>query len=84
MLSPCDDRNDCIVDICGGNGQPNVCGRTPVADGGMPNRCDGGTTTISGTVLAPTNAANGYGQPDPIPGALIYVPNAPVASLDGA
>jgi hypothetical protein len=36
----------------------------------------GGTTSVSGTVLAPTPPV--YGTPDPIYGALVYVPNAPV------
>lgn len=37
--------------------------------------CTGGaTTTISGTIYAPNGT-------DPIPGALVYVPNAPVAAF---
>ncbi len=67
-----------LPDICGGGGRPNVCGNTPMPDGGVPPVCDGGTTSISGTVLAPTNPALGYGQPDPIYNALVYVPSSPV------
>ncbi len=76
------------TDICGGGGFPNVCGGN-VPDGGLCTNlcqqqvaCDSGSTTISGNVVAPTNPANGYGQPDPINGALVYVPNAPVAGFD--
>lgn len=39
--------------------------------------CGGGTTTsLSGTVVAPTPSQ--YGAPDPIYNAIVYVPNAPV------
>ncbi len=65
-------------DICGGGGRPNVCGDSPSPDGGVLATCDAGTTTLSGTVLAPTNPALGYGQPDPIYNALVYVPSSPV------
>ncbi len=37
-----------------------------------------GATTLTGVVLAPTHADAGYGYPDPIPGALVYVPNGTV------
>jgi len=40
--------------------------------------CDGGTTTLTGTVLAPTDPTKGFGNPDPIPNALVYVPSAPL------
>jgi hypothetical protein len=75
--------------ICGGAGMPGVCGDN-VADSGMQCvnlcqqqvACDGGvTTTITGTVYAPTNPALGYGNPDPLYGALVYVPNSPVQPL---
>ncbi|GMU61339.1 MAG: hypothetical protein AMXMBFR34_31020 [Myxococcaceae bacterium] len=79
------------LDICGGSGIPSVCGSV-VPDGGATctNLClnqaqcpgvDGGTTLV-GTVYAPTQADAGFGQPDPIPGALIYVPNGTVAPFD--
>jgi hypothetical protein len=72
--------------ICGGGGVPSVCGGGG-ADGGVPctNLClkqmpcaNGATTTISGTVLAPTNKALGYGDPDPLYNALVYIPNGKV------
>lgn len=78
-------------DICGGAGIPSVCGSVGVDAGACTNLClnqmacpgvDGGTT-FTGTVYAPTQADAGYGQPDPIPGALIYVPNGTVGSLQG-
>jgi len=70
-------------DICGGSGVPNQCGHAS-ADAGTAcvNLCThqtscpgGGTTTLTGTVRAPTDPAAGYGNPDPLPGALVYVPN---------
>ncbi len=72
--------------ICGGGGGANQCGNSLLPDGGacvnLCNRvakCDGGSTTVSGTVYAPTNPNLGYGNPDPLYGALVYVPNSPVA-----
>jgi hypothetical protein len=75
------------LDICGGSGRPSVCGSIlPDAGQACTNLClnqaactgtDGGTT-FTGTVVAPTQADAGYGNPDPIPGALVYVPNATV------
>ncbi len=72
-------------DICGGGGTPNVCGGG-ARDGGMPactGLCTqqvpcpgGGTTTVSGTVVAPTPPQ--YGTPDPLYNALVYVPNGTV------
>ncbi|HUB07059.1 MAG TPA: hypothetical protein VMB50_08660 [Myxococcales bacterium] len=38
----------------------------------------GGTTSLSGTVYAATNPANGFGNPDPLPNVLVYVPNGTV------
>jgi len=66
-------------DICGGGGTPSVCG------GGTPctglclqqASCDGGTpTTLTGRVVAGTLLT--YGNPDPIPNVLVYVPNSTV------
>jgi hypothetical protein len=67
---------------CGGDGVANVCpGTMGVAT--CDNLCkqqmtcpNGGTTTVSGTVFAPTPPK--YGAPDPIYNAIVYVPNAPV------
>ena len=72
--------------ICGGGGMPSVCGNN-VSDAAPPCtglctqivNCGGGAhTTITGTVYAPTNPALGYGQPDPVPNVLVYIPNAPL------
>ena len=70
-------------DICGGGGMPSVCGGgnpAPPCTGLCNNQvhCDGGSTTLSGTVYAPTNPLNGYGNPDPLYNALVYVPNSAV------
>ena len=68
--------------FCGGGG-PNQCG-TGNTDAGVPctNLCTqipvcspGVHTTITGTVYAPTNPLLGYGAPDPLPNALVYIPN---------
>ena len=75
-------------DICGGSGIPSVCGSN-IPDGGAACvnlcqkqvACTTGTTTLTGTVYAPTDPALGYGSPDPIPNALVYVPNAPLQPL---
>ena len=72
--------------ICGGGGMPSVCGNSN-ADAGTQCtglctqivNCGGNVhTTISGTVYAPTNPALGYGQPDPLPNVLVYIPNGQV------
>ena len=79
-----------LPDICGGAGVPSVCGAKLPDAGACTNLCqkqeacvgvDGGTT-LSGTVVAPTAADAGYGQPDPIPGALVYIPNGTVEPLN--
>lgn len=84
------DCGTCDIDagiICGGGGVPNACG-TNIPDAGsctglcpQQNLCDAGVNTVTGTIVAPTNAAAGYGAPDPIPGALVYVPNAAVQPI---
>ncbi len=78
-------------DICGGAGTPSVCGSVPFDAGACVNLCLNQAvctpttkTKLSGAVLAPTDPALGFGQPDPIPGALIYVPNAPVLPFPDA
>jgi hypothetical protein len=79
------------IDICGGAGTPSVCGSVAPDAGACTNLClnqmqcpgvDGGTT-LTGVVYAPTAQDAGYGAPDPIPGALIYIPNSAVGSLEG-
>ena len=77
-------------DICGGAGIPSVCGRNiPDGGGNCTNlcmhqaQCSGNTTTtVTGVVLAPTDSTAGYGNPDPISNALVYVPNATVSPFD--
>ncbi|PZR18667.1 MAG: hypothetical protein DI536_01950 [Archangium gephyra] len=79
-------------DICGGAGTPSVCGSVRPDAGPCVNLCPNQVacpgnpdrTTLTGVVVAPTQADAGYGEPDPIPNALIYVPNSPLASLDGS
>ncbi len=66
-------------DICGGNGMPNKCVTGPACTGLclQQNPCTGmAPTSITGTVTAPghTNTMT-WGNPDPIFGALVYVPN---------
>jgi hypothetical protein len=71
--------------ICGG-AMPSVCGAPPVVDAGttctnlclQQVACDGGSTTLSGTVVAGTDPTKGFGMPDPIYNALVYVPNGTV------
>jgi hypothetical protein len=75
--------------ICGGGGVPNNCGDSNI-DGGtasctnlclaIPTCAAGTTTTISGTVVAPTPPA--YGTPDPLYDALVYIPNSVGGVLD--
>ncbi len=69
--------------VCGGGGTPSVCGGDATDAGSCTNLCrqqvscsNGATTTISGTVYAPTPPQ--YGQPDPLYNALVYVPNGQV------
>ena len=72
-------------DICGGSGKAGVCGDVPPCNNLCPyqNACDGGTTTLSGTVVAGTLSTyipSGMG-PDPIPNVIVYVPNSSPAAF---
>jgi hypothetical protein len=62
------------TDALGGGGGPDA---SCTGDGGLCGQvveCDGGATTVSGTVYAP----NGV---EPVPGALVYVPNCALSNL---
>jgi hypothetical protein len=70
-------------EVCGGGGAPSVCGGNDSDAGSCTDLClqqmnCGGslTTTITGTVFAPTPPL--YGQPDPLYNAFVYVPNGTV------
>ncbi len=63
-------------ETCGGGGTPSVCGMVCTGLCLRQVNCDAGTTTVSGIVYAPTPPQ--YGSPDPLPGAVVYVPNAAV------
>jgi hypothetical protein len=75
---------DCGVcaapNVCGGGGLPNVCGNS-FPGGGSFAQCDGGVTTLSGVVVAGTDPARGFGAPDPVVNAYVYVPSGPVRPI---
>jgi hypothetical protein len=60
--------------FCGGGGG-NVCG-VGIGDGGIVfGNCGGGAvTTVTGVAVAGTDPTRGFGQPDPIYNALVYIP----------
>jgi hypothetical protein len=64
--------------ICGGGGTASVCGTSAACTGlclqQVTCSTPGVTTTVTGTVYAP----NGM---DPLPNALVYVPNSPVLAF---
>jgi hypothetical protein len=71
-------------DTCGGAGIPRVCGNesqrcTNLCLRQQRNCPVGGTTVVTGTVLAPTPPK--FGAPDPIYNALVYVPNGTVEAF---
>jgi hypothetical protein len=75
---------DCTVagDTCGGGGVPNLCGQPP-CEGLCQQQmaCATQTTTITGKVTAPGHDdVATWGTPDPIYGAVVYVPNGPPPS----
>jgi hypothetical protein len=67
-----------LPNTCGGGGTPGQCGNTNCTGLCMQQvNCSGGvTTTVTGTVVAGTLPQ--YGNPDPVPNVLVYVPNAPL------
>jgi hypothetical protein len=67
--------------VCGGAGAPGVCGSKPCTNLCIRQvACAGSaTTSVSGTVYAPTPPK--FGSPDPIVNAIVYVPNAAVTSF---
>jgi hypothetical protein len=67
-------------DVCGGAGQANMCGTTVPCTGLCPKQylCDGGSATLSGTVVAGTIGTylpTGTLYGDPVPNVLVYIPN---------
>jgi len=82
------DCGGCVAPaICGGGGTASECGDSNIPDGstictglcGQIPSCSGGvnTTTVTGRVYAPTNPTLGYGAPDPIQHAHVFIPNDP-------
>jgi hypothetical protein len=70
-------------EICGGSGSPNNCGSTCTNLCTHQPKCDAGSTTFTGTVTAPGHVSDvaNWGNPDPIPGAIVYVPNGTVQAF---
>jgi hypothetical protein len=69
---------------CGAGGRGGVCGRPCTGLCAQQVACDGGATTISGTVVAGTPAIYlpaGVTAGDPVPNVLVYVPNGPVQAF---
>jgi hypothetical protein len=73
----------CVAPQFCGASTPSKCGiGTIPTDAGTYVTCDGGgVTSISGTVLAGTDPTLGFGQPDPIYNAYVYVPSGPVQAI---
>jgi hypothetical protein len=77
----------CIApDICGGGGTPGQCGDSNISGDAasctalclqIPACDDAAGTTISGRVYAGTDPTIGYGTPDPIQHAHVFIPNDP-------
>src|SRR5262249_4003150 len=73
--------NTCPMGQTCGQVLTNVCGMaTPCTNLCLKQTtCPaGGTTSVSGTVFAPTNPMR-FGTPDPLYNAVVYIPNAAVA-----
>ncbi len=67
----------CNSGICGGGGHANICG----GDLHGVSQCDAGATTISGKVVAGTDSTLGFGNPDPIYNATVYVPDGALGAI---
>ncbi len=68
----------CASGLCGAT-KPNVCGTGgTTGTSSCPNNV---ATTISGTVLAPTDPTAGFGNPDPIYNATVYVPSGSLNAI---
>ena len=68
-------------EVCGGAGVPNQCAVPPCTGLCLQrDACSGQPkTTITGTVTAPGHVQpSAFGLPDPIFGALVYIPNGAV------
>jgi hypothetical protein len=86
-IGPC---GSCAVNLACGLTSPNVCGDKAPCTGlcAQQQTCAAGTTTtITGTVRAslqegPTPWVPAGTQPDPIPGVLVYIPQAGIAPFD--
>lgn len=75
--------------ICGGGGTASQCGDSNLDGGtvtctglcGQIPTCSGGTntTTVTGRVYAGTDPVAGYGAPDPIQHAHVFIPNDPTS-----
>jgi hypothetical protein len=80
----------CSSALLCGSVNPNVCGSNVPCTGLCTQQaaCDGGTTTtLSGTVRAglqegSTSWVPAGTTPDPVPGVLVYIPNAPLDPFD--
>ncbi len=62
--------------VCGASGNPGRCGSSCTGLCQQQVACEGGTTSVSGTVV--TGTLPQFGPPDPVYDALVYVPNGTV------
>ena len=74
--APCPNGQTCgqvLANVCG-SAKPctNLCLKQTTCPAG-------GTTSVSGTVFAPTPSR--FGSPDPLYNAVVYIPNGPVAAF---
>jgi hypothetical protein len=86
-IGPC---GTCTGTLACGASKPNVCGSNIPCTGlcAQQSTCPAGTTTtLTGTVRAglqegATSWVPANTTPDPVPGVLVYVPQAPLAPFD--